>query len=268
MFAPILLEGTGLHTGAHCVALVEAGLPGTGGVLIIDDSSFPITIEAVDPTAVRNTTVHGVKTVEHLLAALVICGELDVRITVQGPELPILDGSAEPWLSALLEMGAAPTPRFVTCQDPVEISVGPSLAIIAPLTPAGKPTIELSIDFHRPELGHQRIVFAPLDDDFAGTIAPARTFALVDDALELRQDGWAKGGSLDNALVIGPDGPINEQGYRLTDEPVRHKLIDALGDLFFLGGLPWATVKLVKPSHRLMHELVRRARPLVQQGAP
>ena len=137
--------------------------------------------------------------------------------------------------------------------------MGESKALISPITNNQKPAISATIDFNRPELGRQAISFCPVEDDFVKDIAPARTFALESEVEAILGAGLARGGSLDCALVIGAGGPLNPGGLRFADEPVRHKLLDAMGDLFLLGGLPWADVRLHKPGDRLMHELASKA---------
>jgi len=265
MFAPFLKEGISLHTGEHVRAVVEMGLPGTGVVFFASDQAIPARPDSVSTSQELATTlVHNgkrVTTVEHLLAALAAFGETDVRITIEGEEVPILDGSALPWVRALEEAGAEPGPRFVHLERDFEVRAGESSARMRPIGPEGEPSLHVAIDFSTSELGAQELSFHPLRDDFVAEIAPARTFALESDVDAIQGAGLARGGSLDCALVLGKSGPLNPEGQRFDDEPVRHKLLDALGDLFLLGGLPWAEVTLVKPGHRLLHDLARQAAP-------
>ncbi|MCP4675322.1 MAG: UDP-3-O-[3-hydroxymyristoyl] N-acetylglucosamine deacetylase [Deltaproteobacteria bacterium] len=265
MFAPFLKEGVGLHTGEYARAVVEMGMPGTGVVFFTSDQAIPAGPDFVSPSQELATTLvrsgKRVATVEHLLAALAAFGETDVRISLEGEEVPILDGSSLPWVRALEEAGAEPGPRFVYLEEEFEVKADESSARMRPIGPEGEPSFQVAIDFSTLELGAQELSFHPLRDDFAAEIAPARTFALESEVDAIQGAGLALGGSLDCALVLGKRGPLNPEGQRFDDEPVRHKMLDALGDLFLLGGLPWAEVTLFKPGHRLLHELVRQAAP-------
>jgi len=268
MFAPFSEAGIGLHTGRRVEALVEMGLPGTGIVFFANGLEIPARPESIAPNPQRATTLEcegtRITTVEHLLAALAAFGETDVRVHVDGDELPILDGSAILWAEALSGSGAKPGPSFVRVTSPVRVDEGASSAHLEPLDPASTPRIHVVIDFDRNELPRQEYSFAPGKDDFRFGPAFARTFAFADEVPSLREQELAGGGSLDNALVIGSAGPLNPEGMRAPDEPARHKLLDAMGDLMLLGGLPWAEVTLVRPGHRLLHELVRRTAPLLE----
>ena len=106
------------------------------------------------------------------------------------------------------------------------------------------------------------MTFLPLRDDFVEQVAPARTFAFESEVPQILRSGLGAGGSLENALILGTTGALNREGLRFPDEPVRHKLLDAMGDLFLLGGLPWATITLIKPGHSLMGLLARQTAPL------
>jgi UDP-3-O-[3-hydroxymyristoyl] N-acetylglucosamine deacetylase len=264
MFEPISRGGVGLHTGEECRVHLEPTPPGTGVVFVTADGSIQARPGAIDPASSRATDLlHGaarVRTVEHLLAALAWYGEADVSIEVDGPEIPILDGSAGPWVAALLAAGATPGPRFVEITAPLDVALDRSTASLRPLESDGDPLVSIELGYDEPiPLGPSRVVFRPRTDDFTAAFSAARTFALEREVDAIRAAGLARGGSLDNALVIGENGPLNPCGCRFPDEPARHKLVDALGDLFLLGALPWAEIHAVRPGHRLLHELVRRA---------
>jgi UDP-3-O-[3-hydroxymyristoyl] N-acetylglucosamine deacetylase len=265
MFAPFIKEGTGLHTGRASRVVVEMGLPDSGVVFLSDEEVIPASPEFVSASHQRATALEGkhhtVSTVEHLLAALLAFGETDVRVSVEGPEIPILDGSALPFAQALKEMGADPHPCFVAISEQVVTSYENSTAQILPIGPEGEPFIHLIVDFERPELKPQEFTYYPLRDSFLSCVAPARTFAFEADVKKILQAGLGKGGSLDCALIIGHNGPLNPEGMRFENEPARHKLLDAMGDLFLLGGLPFAEIHLEKPGHQLLHELTRQAKP-------
>ncbi len=265
MFSPFVKTGLGVHTGQHVNVSVEVGVKGQGVVFVVDGNEIKAKPEFLCPAQERATTLAvgetRISTVEHLLAALLAFGECDVRIEVAGQEMPILDGSAAPWVKALRDAGATPGLRFVDIKEPLTVTRGDSWVRVTPIGPNTEPSIHLVVDFLGPPPLYQTITYHPLKDDFMAQIAPARTFAFESEIADLWHAGLARGGSLENALVIGSNGPINQDGLRFSDEPVRHKLLDALGDLSLLGGLPWADIELHKPGHRLLHELLPLALP-------
>ncbi|MDJ0762064.1 MAG: UDP-3-O-acyl-N-acetylglucosamine deacetylase [Myxococcota bacterium] len=266
MFAPFSKSGIGLHTGRPSSITVEMGAPGTGIVFIMNDGRIPATPVSIDDNGCLATTLrscgNALHTVEHLMAALAAYGETDVRVTVDGDEIPILDGSALGWAEALKDRGAAPPPRFVHISRPIEVTDGDSRAQLTPLPPDGSPLIRVTVDFSEScRIGCQEAAFYPLKDNFLNDVAGARTFAFASDVPSILASNRGLGGALDNALIIGPAGPLNPEGWRFPNELARHKLLDALGDLFLLGGIPWADIVLRKPGHRLVHALARRALP-------
>jgi UDP-3-O-[3-hydroxymyristoyl] N-acetylglucosamine deacetylase len=195
-----------------------------------------------------------VRTVEHLLAALSAVTEPDVLVTVDGPEVPILDGSAAPWYRALLDAGATPGFRFFDLTDDLTVHSSDSVARVRRLRSGEVPTVCVKLDFKELH-GGDEYHFHPSLDDFE-TIALARTFAFEKDLQGIFDTGLAKGGSLDNAVVLGKNGPVNPEGLRFEDEPLRHKMLDVIGDLALLGGLPRARIHLLRPGHHLLHALV------------
>jgi UDP-3-O-[3-hydroxymyristoyl] N-acetylglucosamine deacetylase len=265
MFAPFVKTGMGVHSGRESTILVEAGLLESGVCFLVGDKVIPARPGFIDGAQARATALKRdnarVCTVEHLLAALTAFGETDVRIAVEGEEVPILDGSALPFAEALMEMGAELGPRFVELAEEVVVEQGDSRACLTPVGPSGEPFIKVDVDFGRSELAAAEVIYYPRRDDFFKQLAPARTFAFESDLNEIFGAGLARGGSLDCALVLGEHGPVNPEGMRFEDEPARHKLLDAIGDLSLLGGLPRAEVRLVRPGHRLLHALVRKATP-------
>jgi UDP-3-O-[3-hydroxymyristoyl] N-acetylglucosamine deacetylase len=204
------------------------------------------------------------RTVEHFLAALCAVGLPPVRVEVDGPELPILDGSAAPVFEALVQGGLSPGFSFVELAKELEVTVGKSQARLRPIPADQQPRMTARLQLGPGAPRFDPICFFPVVDDFARDIAPARTFCRWEDVAPLREAGLIRGGSLDCALVLDEDGPMRGQSYRLPDEPVRHKILDAIGDLSLLGGLPWADIELVSPGHALVHEVVRRAAPWVR----
>ncbi|MDD5308779.1 MAG: UDP-3-O-acyl-N-acetylglucosamine deacetylase [Deltaproteobacteria bacterium] len=261
MFAPFEAQGVGLHSGEPCRARVSPGPAGSGVLFATAEGEVPARVRSLSLRSQRATVLScgraSVGTVEHLLAALAWFGEADARVDVEGPEIPILDGSAAPWVERLAASGARPGPRMVPLARAVAVEEGPSRAFARPLDPKEPPQVRVLFFLDGPGAREESLVFAPLEDDFAALVAPARTFATEEEARAIKSAGLARGGSLANALVIGPNGPLNPEGARFEDEPVRHKMLDALGDLFLLGGWPLARVTLTRPGHALNHALAR-----------
>jgi UDP-3-O-[3-hydroxymyristoyl] N-acetylglucosamine deacetylase len=197
-----------------------------------------------------------------LLAALAGLGIDNARIEVNGPEIPLLDGSAQEWVEAIVQAGwetqSTERSKFELDQ-PAIVQQGDAFVMAVP---ADRPKFTYGIDFSHPAIGRQ---WQSIDlEEFAMAIAPARTFGFAESVEKLRASGLIKGGSLDNALVCGTQGWINPP-LRYPDEPVRHKLLDLVGDLSLLGIFPKAHIVAYKGSHSLHTQLVQRlAHPLEQ----
>ncbi len=255
----ITLEGITLHHGAQSTVRLRRQLPGTGLRLRRVDLEFDQAVR-VRPSlrrdAARRTVIavgsQTVETTEHLFAALAGLGHWDVEIAVDGPEIPILDGSARPWVEALA-LWAMPTPvEPIAIQSPLTIKLGESSA---DLEPADALEIICDVDFAHPAVGHQRAMWDGTPATFRREIAPARTFGFADELDSLRADGLIAGGSLETALVFDAEGPLIEP--RFPNEPARHKLLDAIGDLALLGRPLQAKVELRRPGHALIGVLLR-----------
>ncbi len=259
-FLPFSLEGVGIHTGLPCRTSIAPATPGAGIVFATATGEIRAVASAIDPHSIRSTNLacgsSKVGTVEHLLAALLWYGVNDARIDVEGSEIPILDGSALPWVNALTNAGAHPSPRFVEIDAETEVVHGDSMARI---TPAQEPSVDIHLQCDGIDIGPRQMTFAPMVDDFVEILAPARTFALESEVERILASGLGLGGSFENALIIGESGPLNPGGFRFDNEPARHKMLDVIGDLALLGGLPLARLEIVHPGHQIMHELVRRA---------
>jgi UDP-3-O-[3-hydroxymyristoyl] N-acetylglucosamine deacetylase len=232
----------------------------------------PASVEpaSVEPAIAQPATV---KTVEHLLAALAGAGVDAVRIEIDGPEVPLLDGSAREWCAAIASVGLAPlagVPLHRTAPVTEPIWIREDDAFVAAL-PAPELRFSYGIDFALAAIGNQwhswspgMAAIAPLQPDawdapgrFAAEIAPARTFGLAHQVDQLRAAGLIQGGSLDNALVCSESGWLNPP-LRFPNEPARHKILDLVGDLSLLGTIPTAHYLAYKASHRLHAQLAQR----------
>lgn len=201
-------------------------------------------------------------TVEHLLSVIGGVGLDDVMIECDAHELPILDGSALPFAEGILEAGlveCGARENFLHITSPICIDDG--VATISAI-PADKTRITYIIDYPGTGIGTEMKEAFLTPDVFMSQIAPARTFALLSEIEALRGVGLAAGGSLDNALVIGADGPVGGAAYRIENECAAHKALDLIGDLILLGELPVAHYICIKGGHRLHHKLTDRIRGL------
>ena len=258
-------SGIGLHSGTSTQVRILPAAPGEGRYFVrvdlLGEPMIPAQIEAVSPTMLSTELISGnasVRTVEHLLAALAGLGVDNARIEIDGAEVPLLDGSAQEWVSAIVQAGTvAQSAGRVTrsLSEPIWVHQGD--AFVAAI-PAPGLRFSYGIDFELAAIGNQWHSWAPDDGlPFATELAPARTFGLAHQIDQLRASGLIKGGSLENALVCGTEGWLNPP-LRFSNEPVRHKLLDLIGDLSLIGSVPIAHFLAYKASHRLHTQLAQK----------
>jgi UDP-3-O-[3-hydroxymyristoyl] N-acetylglucosamine deacetylase len=256
-------SGIGLHSGTSTQVTIRPAAAGEGRYFVrVDLPDAPVIsaqIEAVNPTMLSTELVNGdakVRTVEHLLASLAGLGVDNARIEIDGAEVPLLDGSAHEWAMAIADVGLVSQSARVTRSilEPIWIYEGD--AFVAAI-PAPALRFSYGIDFELAAIGNQWHSWSPDRDSFLTEIAPARTFGLAHQIDQLRSSGLIKGGSLENALVCGDDGWLNPP-LRFSNEPVRHKLLDLVGDLSLLGAIPIAHFLAYKASHRLHTQLAQK----------
>jgi UDP-3-O-[3-hydroxymyristoyl] N-acetylglucosamine deacetylase len=198
-----------------------------------------------------------VKTIEHLMSALAGMGVDNVQVDLTGPEVPILDGSAAPFVELLRQAGLrrqfAPK-TFLKVRQPIAVEMGTrSLRIV----PSQRLKVIYTMCFDHPLLGEQTVAMEVVRERYEREVAPSRTFGFLRDLDMLSRLGLAKGGSLENALVIGEEGVLNGP-LRFPDELVRHKILDLLGDLYLLGKPLVGTIIAHGAGHQLHLMLVRR----------
>jgi UDP-3-O-[3-hydroxymyristoyl] N-acetylglucosamine deacetylase len=253
--------GVGIHTGATNTLTFHPAAPGTGIVVRHDGVTFSPTARSVVDTG--RCTVIGAKntrlaTVEHLFSALHGLDITDTLIeTSGGPEVPIGDGSASVWCELLLAadlLGDVPMP--VPLNKPIEVIGNNGAFIAAYPTASSQSTFTVAMHYDHPLIHTQVARFETKNDNYFTQIAPARTFGLIEEVEQLQQMGLAKGGSLDNAIVVYPDRYSTP--LRFENELARHKLLDFLGDLRLAGLLPIADYVAVKPGHRLNNLFARK----------
>jgi len=264
--SPAVTASVALHSGEHTRVALRPAPIGSGLNFIRTDVTDRDNVVPVRPdlvTGVRNCTTLSnaagvnVSTIEHLLAALSAAGIDNLDIELDGAELPALDGSAEPFLQLIEQVGVyrQPAPRrYVKVLKAVEVRVGDSYARIEP---CDQLELDVTIDFDEAAIGRQRLEIVPDVRSFRERIASARTFARLHEVAALQAAGLSKGGSYDNAIVVDEDKVLNPSGLRFADEFVRHKALDLLGDLY-LGGPILGRVTTIKSGHGVNHDLLMK----------
>lgn len=269
--ATITQTGVGLHSGVETHVRILPAPAGSGRYFVRVDLPhqpvIPARVTEVSQTMLSTQLGSGessVRTVEHLLAALVAMGVDNARIEINAPEVPLLDGSAQVWANSIANAGlvSQPIKQVVAATIKEVIWVRQEDAFVCAM-PDLQTRFSYGIDFELPAIGNQWHSWSPnpsshhASTTFDAEIAPARTFGLLHQIEHLRQSGLIKGGSLDNALVCGPEGWLNPP-LRFPNEPVRHKILDLVGDLSLLGTLPCAHFLAYKASHNLHIQLAKR----------
>jgi UDP-3-O-[3-hydroxymyristoyl] N-acetylglucosamine deacetylase len=256
-------RGVGVHTGARVSMTLHPADTGTGIVFRRSDRGGA-TIAAdwrnvqESPLCTTLTDREGVSvaTVEHLLAALAGAEIDNVVVELDGPEVPVMDGSAEPFLFLIERAGIveqdAPR-RAIKVLKPVRIADENRMAA---LTPASGFSVSFKIDFPDEVVKRQDISLSLDAESFRTEIARARTFGFLEDVERLRAAGLARGGSLDNAVVVSGTKVLNQDGLRYADEFVRHKVLDAVGDLYLAGGPIVGHFRGVRSGHALNRRLL------------
>ena len=260
---PASLSGAGVHSGKPVKLTVRPAAAGEGVRFVRSDAGgavIPATALAVSTTMMgTNLTSAGVSvaTVEHFLAACGGVGVDNIVAELDGPELPILDGSSKPFVDLLLQAGIAEqgaARRAIRILKPVEIRDGVKFARLS----RGKGfEMRIAIDFPSKAIGRQTISFAMKPGAFAQEIAWARTFGFKKDAETMHAQGKALGASMDNTIVVDGDDVLNAGGLQTPDEFVRHKLLDVIGDLFLAGGPIEGLYEAEQPGHALNNRLLR-----------
>jgi UDP-3-O-[3-hydroxymyristoyl] N-acetylglucosamine deacetylase len=260
----VSIEGVGLHSGRATRMRLAPAEAGSGIVFVRRDAGdvvIPATLDFAGPsfyaTVIQRDDV-GVSTIEHLMAALYALQVDDLRVELDGEEVPILDGSSRPFVDMVFEAGRRELSmlrEYVTLTRPIVVD-GDEKRIAA--YPCREYRVTYAIDFEHPVLGYQELSASLWGDNaFADKLAPARTFTFERDVEALRRRGLAQGGSLENAVVLGDAGVLNAE-LRFPDEFVRHKMLDLTGDLSLLGRPLCAHVVAYKAGHDLHARLARR----------
>ena len=266
--SPVETTGNGLHTAAPVRLSIRPAPPDVGYVFVrtdLDDFEIPATVEFISHCSYATTLMRtGVmlSTVEHVLAALRGYGVDNAYIEIDNLELPIMDGSAEHFTEMIARTGLVEQPaarRALRVRERVRVEQGERRMEVEPFEGY---EIDCTIDFKHPFIGTQHYRFDALDRDaFVREISPARTFGFTEEIEALRRANLIQGGTLENAIVLTPDGMLNETPLRTRDEFVRHKILDIIGDLALLGMPVLGRFKAVRSGHiihaALMSKLLR-----------
>ncbi len=266
LVAPAICAGVGVHTGQRVRLAIRPAAPDTGIVFVRTDItdrdnrirvSGDAVIDARLNTMIENEAGVRLSTIEHLMAAFCALGISNAIVEVDGPELPILDGSALPFVQLLDRAGfrrqSMPV-RYIEILEPIHVVDGDKHAA---LYPCDRYEMRFEIDFPSAVIGNQVVDFIVDEQTFRDEIMSARTFGFAHEVEALRQAGLARGGSLENAVVIDGDEILNPGGLRMEREFVRHKALDAIGDLYVLGAPLLGRYEGYKAGHAVNNLLVR-----------
>lgn len=262
----VTFVGVGLHSGAPVTMIVHPATEDHGiwfrrTDVAVGDARIPAQWDAVVPsrlcTLVANAAGVSVSTIEHIMAALAGSAIHNALIDIDGPEVPILDGSAAPFVTGFLDAGivaqGAPV-RAIRVLKAIEVREGDAVARIEP---SDMLEIAFHIDFAEAAIGRQHKVLNMANGAFVRELSDSRTFCRNAEVLAMRERGLALGGTLENAVVFEGDKVLSPGGLRYADEPVRHKMLDALGDLALAGGPILGRYTGVRAGHALTNRLLR-----------
>jgi UDP-3-O-[3-hydroxymyristoyl] N-acetylglucosamine deacetylase len=262
------VSGVGVHSGLPASLTFHPAEANTGIVFIrLDEQGRPereIRAHARYVTATELATVLGdddagpcVSTIEHIMATLCGLGVDNALIEIDGPEAPIMDGSAAPFVAAIDQAGVVALPaarRYTKVLKPIRVEKGDAFGELVPCERGFR--VDVTIDFDHPLIGQQSIAFDVEPTAFRREVARARTFGFMRDVSKLWSAGYALGSSLENTLVVAEDRLLNPEGLRFADEFVRHKALDAIGDLSLAGAPLLASYRSVRGGHKLNHAIL------------
>lgn len=261
-----IFAGVGVHTGAYTRVAVRPA-PANSGVVFVRtdvtdrDNRVQVSGEAVTKTqlgtVIENAAGVSVSTIEHLMAALVMLGIDNAIVELDGPEMPIMDGSSAPFVQILDRTGRRRQDvlrRYIEILEPIAFVEGDKSAT---LKPADGFEVAFEIRFPSAAIGRQFVDLVMDEQAFRSELADCRTFGFLHEVEALRAMGLARGGSMENAVVIEGDRILNPEGLRRPDEFVRHKALDAIGDLYVLGAPILGRFEGVLAGHGINNQLVR-----------
>jgi len=274
--AHVSITGIGLHSGIYTKVALHPARAGAGITFVRADlGGLRIPALQASTTALDYATTVGkddvsVGTVEHLLSAIMACGITDVDIHIDGPEVPIVDGSALPFMHLIDAAGVREVGGEVPVlrvREPIEVVDGDKSIR---LMPSNRLVLKYKIDFDHPTIGKQAFHFDFEHETFLRKIAPARTFGFMRDVEKMRAAGLARGGSVENCIVLDERGVVNGP-LRFKDEFVRHKILDLVGDLALIGRPIVGEITAHRAGHalhsRFVEKVLRAATEEMEEGA-
>ena len=263
---PISCYGIGVHSGKKTQVTLKPAPANSGVVFIRADvsdvdnvvyASYANVFDTTMSTSIKNIANVQISTIEHLMAAIWGCGINNITVEIDGPEVPIMDGSSKPFVFMIecagIKTSSAPKKQLKILKD-IHVEDN-GCEIFA--TSSDRAYIDLTIDFTSLAIGKQQHIFNQ-DNSFKEELADSRTFGFVHELDYLQSKGLAQGASLDNAIGIDKDVILNHEGLRHDNEFVRHKLLDMLGDFFSSGGEVIADIKGFKTSHELNNKFLHK----------
>lgn len=261
----IELTGVGVHKGSAVSISINPADQGTGIVFVRTDgdsdgidvpASYKVVSATEQRTVIGRCSRTNVATIEHLMAALSGLGVDNAIIEVDGDEVPVMDGSSAKFVDAIDQIGirtlSAPR-RYIRVLRPIRVDNGDQFG---ELSPHDGFELDITIDFKNPLIGRQQLVLEITPDCFRKELSRARTFGFMSDVEKLWAAGFALGASLDNAIVIKEERVLNQEGLRYSDEFVRHKALDALGDLALAGYPILGCYRSLRGGHKLNHQVL------------
>ncbi len=264
---PFSLSGVGVHSGRAITARIEPSDTNSGICFWREDiheqnnkiqAHIDNTVSALLCTRIENNDGVGINTIEHFMSALFAMGIHNANIYVDGPEMPILDGSSELIIKALVKAGQRQQKYPASYLKILkEVSIIHENGAWARINPSSNLELSLHIDFPDPGIGQQKIDYSFTTSSYIKTISPARTFCMLRDVENMQHAGLAKGGTLENAVVVDNGKILNRGGLRMIDECVRHKALDCMGDLFLTGMPIFGKIEAFRPGHALTLKLLR-----------
>lgn len=260
---PVSLSGIGIHCGVRCQITLRPAEAGTGVVFVTKGQKIPAHVDQISDTRLCTVIGHDerIATVEHLMAAIMGSHIDNIEIEVEGPEIPILDGSSSEFYFAIQSAGRemlSDNAPVLTLHQPVKVMRDD---MYCELLPADEMSFSFEFAYFpsRCLQSHPCASFSLATGSFEHEIARARTFGMVDDIPKLQKANYALGASVDNAIGLDEVGVVNPLGLRCDDEPARHKVLDAMGDLLFLGSRLRAQFRGYGSGHAMHHALMKEA---------
>jgi UDP-3-O-[3-hydroxymyristoyl] N-acetylglucosamine deacetylase len=257
---PITIEGIGLHSGDNVKIKLFPANENEGINFIKNNVVIPAKIDYAHSFEYSTTLYKdsvSVRTIEHLMAALYFTGIDNVYIELIGEELPILDGSSKGFVEKIKEAGIKTLNEeklYAVLEEPVKVEIEDKFIMAKP---SNEIKITYQANYNNDIIGNKSFTYIPYEKESYKGVYTARTYCFLEEIEYLKKNGLAKGGSLENAVVFHNNQVINEEGLRFEDEPVRHKVLDLIGDLYLLGYPLVAEVYSFKGGHRLNAMLVK-----------